>query len=93
MRLFLEPMIMGSDMQKGEEKDQFEILEMKVDSLIRFAGSLKKEKESLLEKVGIQEEKIADLSGEVEKLKSARDKAKQRVVFLLEKLDQIDITI
>ncbi|MBN2032218.1 MAG: cell division protein ZapB [Deltaproteobacteria bacterium] len=84
---------MGSDMQKGEEKDQFEILEMKVDSLIRFAGSLKKEKESLLEKVGIQEEKIADLSGEVEKLKSARDKAKQRVVFLLEKLDQIDITI
>jgi chromosome segregation ATPase len=83
---------MGSDMQKAEEKDQFELLETKVDSLIRFAGSLKKEKESLLEKLGIQEEKIADLSSEVENLKAARDKAKQRVVFLLEKLDQINIT-
>lgn len=79
-------------MQKAEEKDQFELLETKVDSLIRFAGSLKKEKESLLEKLGIQEEKIADLSSEVENLKAARDKAKQRVVFLLEKLDQINIT-
>jgi len=79
-------------MQKGEEKDQFEILEGKVDALIRFVGSLKKEKESLLEKISIQEEKIADLSGEVEKLRDGRDKAKQRVVFLLEKLDQINLT-
>ena len=79
-------------MQKGEEKDQFEVLETKVDSLIRFVGSLKKEKESLLEKVSIQEEKIADLSSEVENLRAARDKAKQRVLFLLEKLDQINIT-
>ena len=79
-------------MQKAEEKDQFEILETRVDSLIRFAGSLKKEKESLLEKVSIQEEKIADLSGEVESLKAARDKAKQRIISLLEKLDQINIT-
>ena len=79
-------------MQKAEEKDQFELLETKVDSLIRFAGSLKKEKESLLEKLGIQEEKIADLSGEVENLRAAKDKAKQRVVYLLEKLDQINIT-
>jgi len=80
-------------MQKGEEKDQFEILEGKVDSLIRFVGSLKKEKESLLEKISIQEEKIADLSSEVESLRHGRDKAKQRVVFLLEKLDQINLTI
>ena len=79
-------------MQKGEEKDQFEVLETKVDSLIRFVGSLKKEKESLLEKVSIQEEKIADLSSEVENLRAAMDKAKQRVLFLLEKLDQINIT-
>ena len=79
-------------MHKGEEKDQFEALEAKVDSLIRFADTLKKQKESLLEKLGIQEEKIADLVGEVESLRAARDNAKQRVVFLLEKLDQINIT-
>jgi len=85
-------MIVESNMQTGEEKDQFEVLESKVDSLIRFASSLKKEKESLLEKLSIQEEKIADLSGEVENLRAGRDKAKQRVVFLLEKLDQINLT-
>jgi chromosome segregation ATPase len=79
-------------MQKGDEKDQFEILEEKVDSLIRYAGSLKKEKESLLEKIHILEEKMGNLTAEVENLKTARDKAKQKVVYLLEKLEQVDIT-
>jgi chromosome segregation ATPase len=79
-------------MFKTEEMDQFQVLEAKVDSLIKFTHSLKKEKESLLEKLHIQEEKIADLAGELEALKSSRDKAKQRVLSLLEKLEQIDVT-
>lgn len=79
-------------MHQGEEKDQFAILESKVDSLVRFVDSLKKERESLLEKVQIQEEKTANLSAELESLKVSRDKAKQSIVRLLEKLDQIDIT-
>jgi septal ring factor EnvC (AmiA/AmiB activator) len=83
---------MRSHMYKGDEKDQFEILEAKVESLIRFADSMKKERESLLEKVQIQEEKMGNLNSELVNLKAARDKAKQRIVLLLEKLDQIDIT-
>ena len=79
-------------MFKTEETDQFQVLEAKVDSLIKFTNSLKKEKESLLEKLHIQEEKIADLTGELEALKSSRDKAKQRVLSLLEKLEQIELT-
>lgn len=79
-------------MFKTEEMDQFQVLEAKVDSLIKFANSLKKEKESLLEKVHIQEGKIADLISELETLKGSRDKAKQRVLSLLEKLEQIEIT-
>ena len=79
-------------MHKGDEKDQFEVLESKVDALIHFTDSLKKENESLQERVQIQEEKIADQNRELEGLRSARDKAKQRIVSLLEKLDQIDIT-
>jgi len=75
-----------------EEMDQFQILEAKVDSLIKFANSLKKERESLLEKFHIQEGKIADLISELDNLKGSRDKAKQRVLSLLEKLEQIDIT-
>jgi len=79
-------------MFKTEEMDQFQILEAKVDSLIKFAHSLKKEKESLLEKLHIQEGKIADLTSELETLKVSRDKAKQRVLSLLEKLEQIEVT-
>jgi chromosome segregation ATPase len=79
-------------MFKTEEMDQFQVLEAKVDSLIKFTHSLKKEKESLLEKLHIQEEKIANLTGELENLKGSRDKAKQRVLSLLEKLEQIEIT-
>jgi len=79
-------------MLKTEEMDQFQVLEAKVDSLIKFAHMLKKEKESMLEKLQIQEGKIADLISELENLRSSRDKAKQRVLALLEKLEQIEIT-
>ena len=79
-------------MFKTEEIDQFQVLEAKVDSLIKFTHSLKKEKESLVEKLHFQEEKIADLKSELETLKGSRDKAKQRVLSLLEKLEQIEIT-
>ena len=79
-------------MLKTEEMDQFQVLEAKVDSLIKFTHSLKKEKESLVEKLHFQEEKIADLKSELETLKGSRDKAKQRVLSLLEKLEQIEVT-
>jgi len=79
-------------MFKTEEMDQFQIVEAKVDSLIKFANSLKKERESLLEKLHIQEGKIADLISELDNLKGSRDKAKQRVLSLLEKLEQIELS-
>jgi FtsZ-binding cell division protein ZapB len=75
-----------------EEMDQFQVLETRVDSLIKFTNSLKKEKESLLERLHILEGKLADLTTELETLKGSRDKAKQRVLSLLEKLEQIEIT-
>ncbi|MGD2124617.1 MAG: hypothetical protein PVG99_00965 [Desulfobacteraceae bacterium] len=78
-------------MQKAQETDQFLVLEEKVDSLIKFVSAFKREKESLLEKIHIQEERIADLTGELETLKASRDKAKQRILSLLEKIEQLDI--
>lgn len=69
--------------------DQFQLLEDKIDNLIEMIKSLKKEKESFAEKFQIQEEKLADLTKEVEGLKSGRDKAKQRILSLLEKMEQI----
>jgi uncharacterized coiled-coil DUF342 family protein len=78
-------------MGTAEDMDQFQLLEEKVDSLIQYIASLKKENESLAEKLHIQEEKLADLMHEVEQLKAARGKVKQRVVTLLERIEQVDI--
>ena len=55
-------------MGTAEDMDQFQLLEEKVDSLIKYIASLKKEKESLAEKLHIQEEKLTDLMHEVEEL-------------------------
>ena len=78
-------------MSKTEEIDQFQILEEKVDSLIRFADAFKRERESLTEKIQIQEERIADLSSELESMKASRDEAKRRIISLLEKIEQLEI--
>ena len=78
-------------MSTGEEIEQFQLLEERVDNLIKLITALKKEKESFSEKFQIQEEKLTDLSQQLESLKAARDKAKQRIVSLLEKIEQIDI--
>lgn len=78
-------------MNTGEDIDQFQLLEDKIDSLIELITTLRKEKDSFAEKIQIQEKKLADLAEKFENLKTARDKAKQRIIFLLEKLEQIDI--
>ena len=78
-------------METGKEMDQFQLLEEKVDSLIQHIRSLRSEKDQLTEKIHNQDAKIEALSGEVESLKGARDEAKQRMISLLEKIDQLDI--
>ena len=71
--------------------DQFQLLEEKIDNLIEFITVLKREKESIAEKTQIQEEKIADLNKQLESLKAGRDSARQRIVSLLEKIENIGI--
>ncbi len=78
-------------MGKEKEIDQFKLLEEKIDSLIKFVKSLKKEKESLVEKRHIQEEKISVLTKEVESLRATNDTAKRRIISLLEKIEQLGI--
>ncbi len=78
-------------MEKIEEIDQFQLLEEKIETLIEYINSLKKERDSLVEKTQIQGEKITDLRGEVERLKTVKDEARQRISSLLEKIEQLDI--
>lgn len=76
--------------QTGEDVE-FQALEEKIESLIRYVGSLKREKEELADRVRIQEEKIANLNGEIERLTLGRDKAKQRIISVLEKIEKLGI--
>ena len=78
-------------MDTSGEIEQFQILEEKVDKLIQYIISLKREKEALAEKVQVQAEKLADLSDQLESSRSAKDGTKQRITALLEKIEQIDI--
>jgi len=78
-------------MKRDGELDQFQLLEERVDSLIQFIEAFKKEKESSIERIRIQEEKIADLTGDIEFLKGARDRAKQMISSLLAKIEQLEL--
>lgn len=77
-------------MERDGEIDHFQLLEEKVDSLIQFIEVYKKEKESLSEKIRLQEKTIAGLTGDMEQLQGNRDKAKQRISSLLAKIEQLE---
>jgi len=78
-------------MNTVEDIDQFQLLEDKIDSLIELITTLRKEKESFAEKIQIQEIKLSDLTEKFENLRTTRDKAKQKIVSILEKIEKIDI--
>lgn len=71
--------------------DQFQVLEDKVVSLIELVTNLRKGKEDLAERLHIQEGRSADLTEQVEILKSGMDSAKKRIVSILERIEAVDI--
>jgi predicted nuclease with TOPRIM domain len=72
-----------------EEVDQFQLLEEKVDSLIEKTVALTGENAALAEKLRIEEGKVTDLNTQVESLRSGRNDAKQKIMSLLEKMEQV----
>jgi len=72
-----------------EEVDQFQLLEEKVDSLIEKTVALKGENAALEEKLRIEEGKVSDLNTQIETLRSGRNDAKQKIMSLLEKMEQV----
>ena len=79
-------------MQNGENLEQFQLLENKIESLIQIISSLKTEKTQLLTRLNNQEEKIDELTKEIEQLRQAGETAKQKTMSLLQKIEQIEIT-
>jgi chromosome segregation ATPase len=78
-------------MTGGEEIDQFQLLEEKIDHLIQVMTTLKREKDSLSEKLRIQEQNLTDLTDRLQRSEGARDKAKERIASLLDKIEQLGI--
>ncbi len=78
-------------MERDGELNHFQLLEKRVDSLIQFIEAFKKEKESSIERFRIQEEKIADLKGDIELSLRARDRAKQMISSLLTKIEKLEL--
>jgi uncharacterized coiled-coil DUF342 family protein len=81
----------NESMNEIGDVDQFQLLEEKIDSLIALITDLRKEKELLAEQVQIQEMELSDLNEQVGNLNTSRDGVKQRIVALLEKINQIDV--
>ena len=77
--------------QREDEIDQFQVLEEKIETLIRYVASVRKEKEELAEKTRVQEGRIAALTSDVDRLTRSRDKARERIVSLLEKINQAGV--
>ena len=77
----------SSTVATTEHIDLFQQLEERFDSLMEYIGLLKKENESLADKLHIQEKTVADLTQEMESLREANGKQNQRVAILLERID------
>jgi FtsZ-binding cell division protein ZapB len=79
------------NMNETVEFDQFQLLEDKIDALILLIAELRKENGVLTEKIKVQDKEISELTQQVEGLKTTRDKAKERVISLLEKIKEVDV--
>ena len=51
-------------MENEDSTDQFELLEEKINGLIQYLDALKKEKDSLLDKSKVQDERIAGFASQ-----------------------------
>ena len=71
------------------EVDQFQLLEEKVDSLIEKTMALKGQNADLEEKLRIEAGKVSDLNSQIETLRSGRNDAKEKIMSLLEKMEQV----
>ena len=80
-------------MELVEDMEQFKLLEEKIESLIQIIHSLREEKTQCLTRINSQEKRIEELSGEIEKLHEARDTAKERIISLLQNIEQIEISV
>jgi uncharacterized protein YdcH (DUF465 family) len=78
-------------MEQKENVDSFKVLEEKVEMLIGHITSLRDEKRLLETRILEKEKSITVLNEEIKNLKEVRDKAKDRIASILEKIEKLDV--
>ena len=78
-------------MAAQDQTDQFQLLEDRVDALMKLVESLRSEKVDLSEQISTQEKRVSDLSAEVEQMRGASDEARRRIAALLEKIERLEL--
>ena len=78
-------------MEQQEQIDSFKILEDKVGTLITHVKALRNEKEGLEKKIREKDRIITDLNLELSGLRDIKNKAKDRIDSILEKISELDI--
>ncbi len=73
------------------EIDNFKLLEDKIGELIKKIHTLRQEKDSFLKTINEQKNQIVQLNNEMSDLKEIKNKVKDRISSILEKIDNIDI--
>ncbi|RLC29003.1 MAG: hypothetical protein DRH37_08425 [Deltaproteobacteria bacterium] len=76
-------------MHDTEDLDEFQLLENKIDALVDLVSRLRNEKARLSEQLAVQEGKAAELTDRIDRMEANREKAKQRISAMLEKIEQI----
>lgn len=71
--------------------EQFDLLEQRIESLIKFVDSLREEKQNLEKLIYEKEQMASSLSKETEELKADRDSFRKRIASLLEKIENVGL--
>ena len=80
-----------SNMKQWEEMEYFDTLEEKVENIITQLISLRDERQSLKKKILEQERNLADLNAKLENFMQIKDKARQKIESILDRIEQLDV--
>ena len=87
---FINDLREGS-MEITAENDYFKLLEDKIGELINRMQEIKDEKESFIKTIDEQKIKIESLTTELNELKESKQKARERITSILDKIEKLAV--
>lgn len=78
-------------MELTAETDYFKLLEDKIGELINKVQQMKDEKESFIRTIDDQKSRIDTLTDELNEMRENKNKAKERITTIIEKIDKLAV--